>query len=68
MFVISQLMHRTPFCALKACLSGAAAFISMYVQKVPQKLFMALKILIYHDPFELPRRSFYPYQSSQVNL
>lgn len=40
-------------CSLKAKLSGAIAFISMYVQKVPWKLFMALKILIYCTPLVL---------------
>lgn len=50
---ISAVMHHTPLCALKACLSEAVAFISMHVQKVPRKLFMALKILIYCAPLVL---------------
>ena len=50
---ISAVMHRAALCSLKAWLSGAVAFISMHVQKVPWKLFMALKILIYCAPLVL---------------
>lgn len=57
-------------CSLKAKLSGAIAFISMYVQKVPWKLFMALKILIllWCYSLKLILRSFDPFQSSQLNV
>lgn len=43
-----QIMTVMPHPALfaKAWLSGAITFITMYVQRVPWKLFMALKILI----------------------
>lgn len=50
---ISAVMHHTYLCSLKARLSEAIAFISMYVQKVPWKLFMALKILICCTPLVL---------------
>lgn len=50
---ISAVMPCMALCSLKAKLSGAIAFISMYVQKVHWKLFMALKILIYCTPLVL---------------